>query len=259
MLAAISDDSALHGLVIPGTAPAGALIGQCLKALFAVVEKPNARELDAMADGVLALIGKTVGPMLATRADGGGRPALASFVAIRRYIDKNLRSPALKASSLARTFGLSRAALYRLFEPVGGVASYIRQARLRRAFQEIVAAEYTDRRIGPIAYGLGFRNVSAFNRLFHDTYGESPRQARERVITGGQPSAAQARPDPGRSLAGWLKRIGAQPSGGGTNAVNNRGAIALKPHYRALWAVSQIRLGGRGQPFADGRAAEPMG
>ncbi len=212
MQAALGDAAALHGLVVPGSAPAGVLIGQTLKALFAAADGPNARELDAMADGVLALIGKALGPLLATRADGGAQPALASFVTIRRYIDRNLRSPALDANALARTFGLSRAALYRLFGPVGGVASYVRQTRLERAYHEIVAADHANRRIGPIAYGLGFRNVSAFNRLFRDTYGESPRQARARVLTGSQPSPPDPEPDPTCSLAGWLKRIGARPA-----------------------------------------------
>ena len=64
-----------------------------------------------------------------------------------------------------RRFGLSRASLYRLFEPAGGIAKYIRKARLSRAFQEITTAELSNRRIGHIAYALGFKNVSAFSQI----------------------------------------------------------------------------------------------
>ena len=49
----------------------------------------------------------------------------------------------------ATAFGLSRAALYRHFEPVGGIAAYIRSARHSRAYQEIVAPEFANQRIVP--------------------------------------------------------------------------------------------------------------
>jgi hypothetical protein len=38
---------------------------------------------------------------------------LASFVTLRRHIDRRLRSPTLGVDTLATTFGLSRASLYR--------------------------------------------------------------------------------------------------------------------------------------------------
>lgn len=124
-------------------------------------------------------LSRAIGPLLVARANSESSQApLASFVAVRRYIDQHLRSPALNVESLVRTFGLSRAALYRHFEPVGGIAAYIRSARHSRAYQEIVAPEFANQRIGPIAFRLGFKNLSAFNRLFKETYGVSPREAR---------------------------------------------------------------------------------
>ena len=112
-------------------------------------------------------------------------PNLTSFVTIRRYIEQNLRSSALNADGLAKTFGLSRASLYRLFEPVGGIASHIRKARLNRAYQEIVAPDLANQRIAPIVYRLGFKNLSAFNRLFKATYGLSPGEVRARALGAG--------------------------------------------------------------------------
>jgi AraC-like DNA-binding protein len=50
----------------------------------------------------------------------------------RRFFDTHLTSPALEADMLVGNFGLSRASLYRLFSPIGGVAAYIRRERLRR-------------------------------------------------------------------------------------------------------------------------------
>ena len=133
--------------------------------------------------------------------------AFATFVTVRRYIDRNLASPDLSAEQVAAEFHLSRASLYRLFEPAGGVARYIRKARLRRAFQEITAPEFSNRRIGHIAASLGFKNVSAFSRVFHEAYGVTPGEARN------QARKAVAKPEyavpaePGESLSRWLEAL----------------------------------------------------
>jgi AraC-like DNA-binding protein len=211
MLAAVAEGEALHGLALAAASPAGALVRNSLEALATQAADAAPRELDLLADGVLALLGKVIAPLL---SHGAAAP-LASFVSIRRYIDRNLRSPELNVDRIAETFGLSRAALYRLFAPVGGVASHIRDARLQRAYKEIVDAEFADRRIGPIAYGLGFKNLSAFNRLFRDTFGVSPREAR----AGRAGAAASPAPPPPDAEAAGLRalllRLGRPPSAGG--------------------------------------------
>jgi AraC-like DNA-binding protein len=124
--------------------------------------------MDALCGGLIALVAKALGPALAAPRASIMSPA-AAFVTIRRYIDAHLHLPTLDVDGLNAVFGVSRASLYRLFEPTGGVASYIRRARLSRAFQEIAASETSGRQIGPIVYALGFKNVSAFNRLFKET------------------------------------------------------------------------------------------
>ncbi|MBB4196766.1 AraC-like DNA-binding protein [Rhodoblastus sphagnicola] len=221
MLAATPNENLLHGLVLAKSSPAGALVGAGLTLLAQAGQLPP-REFDAVADGIVALMAKIIAPVLEQRACSGAQ-ALASFVTIRRYIDKNLNSPTLNAARLANTFGLSRAALYRLFEPVGGVACYIRRARLGRAYQEIVSSEAAGGRIGPIAYGLGFKNLSAFNRLFRESFGVSPSEARRNGISRGEPIAAAERPAPGGdSLCLCLKRLGA-------SGASHPGAAARAP------------------------------
>ena len=56
---------------------------------------------------------KAVAPSLARIGGVNGRMPLASFVTLRRHIDRRLRSPTLGVDTLATTFGLSRASLYR--------------------------------------------------------------------------------------------------------------------------------------------------
>jgi AraC-like DNA-binding protein len=204
ILPLVSNENALHGLVLKAESPVGAVIGATMQAFAGSAPKMRLADFDAVAEGLVALAAKSIAPSLARSGDNMAPSPLASFVTIRRHIDRKLASPDLSANSIAAEFGLSRASLYRLFEPAGGIAKYIRKVRLSRAYQEITAAEFSNRRIGFIAYQLGFKNVSAFSRLFHEVYGVTPGEARERARqTVAKPEyAVPARP--GESLTRWL-------------------------------------------------------
>jgi AraC-like DNA-binding protein len=207
ILPLVSNENALHGLVVKAESPAGAVIGATMRAFAGTASAMRLTEFDALAEGLVALAAKSAAPAPARAGDGVIPQPLASFVTVRRYIDRNLTSPDLSANSIAAEFGLSRASLYRLFEPAGGIAKYIRKVRLSRAYQEITTAEFSNRRIGVIAYQLGFKNVSAFSRLFHDVYGVTPGEARERARqTVARPEyAVPARP--GESLTRLLDAL----------------------------------------------------
>ena len=94
------------------------------------------------------------------------------------------------------------------FKQVGGIAGYIRRQRLNQTFQEITAAEFANQRIGHIANRFGFKNVSAFSRLFRTTYGVSPREAREAKLKGVSYTTLKADAGENASLGGWLAQIG---------------------------------------------------
>jgi AraC-like DNA-binding protein len=193
----------LHGRLLRAGDPAAAVVGAALRALHAELDRLAPPDLDQLVGGIFGL-GMT--RMLAS-ADAAAPPpsGLESFATICRYIETNLAASDLGVARLARTFGLSRASLYRLFEPVGGVASYVRARRLNRARQELLAAGLDNRRIGPIAFQSGFRSVAAFNRAFREAYGEPPRDARKhRART---PSASPVTSAEIGTLAAALLRI----------------------------------------------------
>jgi len=203
----VSDENALHGLVLKSESPAGVVISATLRAFAKTAPKMRLTDFDALADGLVALAAKSAAPALAQDRNVAASPPLATFVTIRRYIDRNLASPGLGADTIAAEFCLSRASLYRLFEPVGGIAKYIRKARLNRAFQEITAAELSNRRIGHIAYTLGFKNVSAFSRLFQEVYGVRPGEARKRARQSVAKPEYAVPAEPGESLTRWLDAL----------------------------------------------------
>ncbi|MCB4768547.1 helix-turn-helix domain-containing protein [Ancylobacter sp. Lp-2] len=72
----------------------------------------------------------------------------------------------------AQGIGISRASLYRLFEPIGRVARAIREVRLREAQRDLQSRSATR---GEIGLGLCFSSGSQFSHAFKAYYGCSPR------------------------------------------------------------------------------------
>lgn len=101
------------------------------------------------------------------------------FERARLYIETHLGDFDLTPDRIAQQLRISRSALYRAFESVGGVAGYILRKRLRAAHAELVAS--TDRQVQEIAYRHGFKLASDFTRAFRREFGVSPREMRERV------------------------------------------------------------------------------
>jgi AraC-like DNA-binding protein len=203
VLSAFNDETALHGLVVRATSPAGALVGAALRCLGEIAPLVTRREMDSLTDGVVALSARAVAAALEEAGTQAGTAPPASFVAVRRFIDRNLTATGLNADMVAKSFGLSRATVYRLFEHTGGIANYVRKIRLERAYKEVTTPALADLRIGQIAYSLGFKNVSAFNRLFLRTYGISPGEARKRRVTPAALAPASETP----SLGYWLRQL----------------------------------------------------
>ncbi|MEM7638432.1 MAG: AraC family transcriptional regulator [Pseudomonadota bacterium] len=93
---------------------------------------------------------------------------------ILHFIELNLGRLDLSAETLLPEFGLSRATLYRLFEPQGGVRNYIVNRRLFRALLEIADAPSRRGKIQLAAKRWGFSSPSNFNRSVQHVFGASP-------------------------------------------------------------------------------------
>lgn len=96
-------------------------------------------------------------------------------------IEQHLHHPAFGASELARLLGLSRSALYRLFEPSGGVAAIIRDRRLQRLCAAL-ADPADPRRATEKAYACGFVDQSQFIGAFRRAYGMTPVEYRAAML-----------------------------------------------------------------------------
>lgn len=102
----------------------------------------------------------------------------ASLAEIKDAIERQLDQPDFCPQSLVEQFGLSRATLYRMFEPLGGVKAYINERRLQYAFRLMTDPKAPSVRIKQLAYKLGYGHPSAFSRAFRSLFGVSPSQVR---------------------------------------------------------------------------------
>nr|WP_064244973.1 helix-turn-helix domain-containing protein [Rhizobium leguminosarum]OAP97610.1 hypothetical protein A4U53_36460 [Rhizobium leguminosarum] len=163
-------------------------------------------EMMALGASVPELLASCLGPAAAatsTEAKGDlGRR-------LRRHIEENLHRSDLTPSRLTHDLHVSRSQLYRQFATSGGVEAYIRRRRLRRCLLTLCDSRYADRRIGDIAYEMGFADEAHFSRLFRRAFGLSPRGARSAARQDDPGLGGLFRPPAdGASFGDWLAMLG---------------------------------------------------
>ena len=95
----------------------------------------------------------------------------------------------------------------RLFEPMGGVARYIRQRRLAGAALSLADPELRATRLGDVGFRWGFATPSSFTRAFRQAFGVSPSVARERGVAPARAIDEDAPLDGARRLARWMRTL----------------------------------------------------
>lgn len=160
----------LHGLTI---APdAAALLREHLTQIWRNARLLRADQGPRLAATVMDLLAVAV----AQEQGGCVAPDAAAEAALARAraeIEARLGSATLTVASLCRILGVSRSALYRLFEAEGGVQAYITRRRLERV--AVTLSEAGDRdRIADIAERWGFCDAAYLGRLFRERFGMTP-------------------------------------------------------------------------------------
>ncbi|WP_114861109.1 helix-turn-helix domain-containing protein [Azospirillum brasilense] len=173
----VSAPDALHGMVLRGDTPLGALLSGHIQSLYRAADALSAREALILTKGSAAFVAGCLGPTVDALDLVRPQMQASRMAAIKRHIDARLGDPDFGAAQVAEAFGLSRPTLYRLFEPLGGVSAYILRRRLDRCLGELTAA-HGGLRIAEIAHRWGFRSEAAFSRAFRSAFGMTPRDAR---------------------------------------------------------------------------------
>lgn len=166
----------LHGAVPRG--PCAALLNDHLMALTKHVAELTTDEAKAASTATTSLLAAS----LAATPSALEQAASAIDASLRRqmmrYIDAHLGSARLSADTLCQAFKVSRTTLYRLFEPMGGVAQEIKARRLKRIHQALTSPEMAPRQVAVVAEQFGFPDPTYFSRAFRQCFGYTPSQAR---------------------------------------------------------------------------------
>jgi len=116
----------------------------------------------------------TPGISVSESAHSGSRRLL-----IRRYLELNLRDPALSATMVAAAFSISVRYLHMLFPSEGEtVCTYILRRRLEQCAKQLADPLWYKHSITEIAFAWGFNNATHFGRVFRNRYSVSPREYR---------------------------------------------------------------------------------
>jgi AraC-like DNA-binding protein len=161
----------------------GRLLGTYLDTLARELPGVSPADLPRVVEATRALIGAAVAPSRDTLAAGRAQIEAVQLTRIKAMIRENLRSSRLNPERLCRLAGVSRSQLYRMFEPLGGVAHFIQAERLRQAHR-VLADPLNTREIHRVAEEVGFYDASPFSRAFRRAFGYTPTELRSAVRSG---------------------------------------------------------------------------
>lgn len=167
----------IHGFVLRSGASMELLVS-FLQSLRDIGRAIPATESQAISEVVLRLVAACLLSMSRRAAVSARNIGAASLADIKEAIEARLRQQDFGPQSLLQEFGISRATLYRMFEPFGGVAAYIAERRLRHAFRVLADPNASKLRIKQLSGELGFKHPSAFSRAFRGMFGVSPNEVR---------------------------------------------------------------------------------
>jgi AraC-like DNA-binding protein len=191
----------LHSFAPQGVS--GRLLGDHLCALASAAPVMTQREMQAAAKATFYMMAASVAPTVESMAMA--RPQFEHLLIrrIKRYVDANLGDSTLGPERLCAQFGMSRSALYRLLEPVGGVNTFVRERRLG-AVHALLAAPQKRVYLARVADDFGFKSAAHFSRAFRQQFGYSPSEVGSHAVPKAAPIRAQAK---GQGFAGWLNQL----------------------------------------------------
>jgi AraC-like DNA-binding protein len=168
--------------VRPG--PALRLLDGYLRALTSLEEPPSSELARIIGEHLLDLVAAALGPTAEAAEIVAKRGVKAARLrAILAEIAQRFSEPNFDLDNIAATLGLSRRYIQQLLQETGkSFTEHLAERRLEHSF-----AMLTDRRslhltIIDIALAAGFSDVSHFNRLFRQRFGETPSGVRVGAI-----------------------------------------------------------------------------
>ena len=167
----VGEVSALHRGRFHGT-PLFALLADHVRNVRECLDTSDAGQRALLASATVDL---TNAAFTSSGDSSYNAPAILG-IEVRQFIERELSREHLGIETLTARFGLSRSAVYALFEADGGVMTYIRHRRLARAMRILSGVDGEGpHRISAVAYACGYASPKMFSKAFHARYGVNPR------------------------------------------------------------------------------------
>jgi AraC-like DNA-binding protein len=160
----------LHGAVIPATR--GALLADHLCSLSErgpLLTPAMLMPISRITLDLLRIVLADRDDLEMVRLD----PRVERVDRMRAFVEEHLTEADFDPPALIERFALSRATLYRDFEPWGGPAHYIRQRRLER-LRDRLQDPNDPRAIAELAAALGFSGENVASAAFLEAFGTRP-------------------------------------------------------------------------------------
>lgn len=180
-------------LWMPLDTPMGRVFSGFLASLQAEIPRLVTADLPRLATATRAMIAAALAPSVERMEAARPQIEHLQLARMKRLIRENVGAATLGPARLCLMGGISRSTLYRLFEPLGGVARYIHRERLGRAHRML--SDPAERRgIAEIAEANGFFEPSTFSRAFRREFGATPREIRLAALAGQVPATGRRFP-----------------------------------------------------------------
>ncbi|HTR63935.1 MAG TPA: helix-turn-helix domain-containing protein [Candidatus Binataceae bacterium] len=201
-----------HGVVLRGDRGTGALLADYMASLFRRLDSVDEAEAPFVANATSQMIAACLAPSIHTAARA--RAQIEGVIAdrIKRHIEANVGSRDLSPAALCARFRISRAQLYRVFEPVGGVAGYVQARRLDHALARLRDPAHRGRRVFEIAYEAGFSSIAHFSAAFRRQFGFSPSDVRAEIDSSAIDHGHAPNPGLVSGYENWIRWLGRRPS-----------------------------------------------
>jgi AraC-like DNA-binding protein len=191
------DAAAAHATIL--RTPTAGLFIEYLQALVQRLPLLDQRDVPRIGEITVDLFLAALNPDLANLERARSAISMTLLQRVRSQIDAQLHDPTLSPASIATALHISRARLYGLLEPHGGVARYLLVCRLNRAMG-LLRERAAPRPIKEIAYQVGFVSEAHFSRAFRRHFGCTPSDARA--------GSLDRMPAPSDIWLDWLRDLG---------------------------------------------------
>jgi AraC-like DNA-binding protein len=199
----------LHGTVLRSETPLGGLFSDHLLSLQRRLPAMELQDAPHVARASVQMLAACVRPTADTQDQAQEAIQGVTLERIQRHIARHL-GLALTPEVLCNEFGISRSVLYRLFEPLGGVANYVQQRRLLQSFHTLSNPASRRLRVAEVAARMGFVSNAHFSRAFRAAFGMSPTDARAMALSAlasGAPTDAGGLALSSVEYAAWMRGL----------------------------------------------------